>query len=143
MLLVFLFLHLPRFSPEGLTFRLHLHLEDRIFLSLVAPIQLGAPFILLLLVFRFLSEVNLNLGGNLILGDSLNLGGNLRLGDSLNLGGNLNLEAITRSMDKVYMCYNLNFGIFLSKGINNRLGDNILKLILLYPLISNNRIQAL
>jgi hypothetical protein len=77
MLLVILFLHLPRFSLGGLTFLLHLRLEDLIDLALVAPIKLEAPMILSLLVFRFLLEVN------------------LKLGDNLKLGGNLKLEAIT------------------------------------------------
>jgi hypothetical protein len=137
MSLVSLFLHLPSFSPGGLTFLLHLCLKDLIILALVAPIQLEAPVIMSLLVFRFLLEVNLKLGGNLY------LGGNLRLGDNLNLGGNLKLEAITQFMDKIYVCYNLNLGIFLCKRVNNLLGGNILKLILLYPLISVNRIQVL
>jgi hypothetical protein len=49
----------------GLTFLLHLHLEDLIILALVAPIKLEAQVILSLLVFKFLLEVNLKLGGNL------------------------------------------------------------------------------
>jgi hypothetical protein len=76
-------------------------------------------------------------------GGNFNFGGNLRSRDNLKLEGNLKLEAITQFMEKVYMHYNINLGIFLSKGINNRLGGNILKLILLYPLISGNHIQAL
>jgi hypothetical protein len=89
------------------------------------------------MVFRFLLEVKLKLE------DNLKLGGNLQLRGNFKLGGNLKLEAITQFMGKVYPDYNLNLGIFLSKGINNRLGHNILKLILLYPLISGNRIQVL
>jgi hypothetical protein len=75
-------------------FLLHLFLED---LALVAPICFEAPKFLSLMVSRFLSEVNLKLGGNLSLGDNLilghnlNLGGNLNLGDNLRLGHNLNL----------------------------------------------------
>jgi hypothetical protein len=38
-------------------------------------------------------------------------------------------------MGRIFLDYNLNLGIFLSKGINNSLGGNLLKLILLYPLI--------
>jgi hypothetical protein len=98
---------------------------------------LEAPIILSLLVSRFLLEVNLKLGGN------LNLGENLKLGDNLNLGVNLRLDSITHFMDKTYLCYNLNLGIFLSKEIYNRLGGNILKSILLYPLTSVNHIQVL
>jgi hypothetical protein len=130
-----LFLYLPRFSPEGLTFPLHLCKEGLIILALVAPIQLEAPIFLSLMVSRFLLEVNLKLGGN------LNLGDNLRLGYNLKLGGNLRLESITHFMDKMYLCYKLNLGIFLSKEIHSRLGGNILKSILLYPLTSVNCIQ--
>jgi hypothetical protein len=115
-------------------FLLHLHLEDP---TLVAPILLEAPIFLSLLVSIFLLEVNLNLGGN------LNLGDNLRLGHKLNLGGNLRLDSITHYMDTTYLWYNIYLGIFLSKEIYNRLGDNILRLILLYPLISVNRIHVL
>jgi hypothetical protein len=91
----------------------------------VAPIQLEAPIILSLLVSRFLLEDNLILGHN------------------LNLGGNFRLESITHFMDKMYLCYNLNLGTFLSKAIPNRLGDNILKSILLYLLTSVNLIQVI
>jgi hypothetical protein len=73
-LLVFVFLHLPRFSLGGLEFLLHLHLEDIIILVQVAPIKLEAQVILSLLVFKFLLEVNLKLGAH------LKLGGNLKLG---------------------------------------------------------------
>ena len=83
MLLVILFLHLPKFSMGGLTFLLHLFLEDLIILALVYPIQLEALVILSLLVFRFLLEVNINSGGN------------LKLEGNFKLGGDLNLEAIT------------------------------------------------
>jgi hypothetical protein len=113
MLLVILFLHLPRFSLGGLTFLLHVCLEDLIVLALVATIQLEVPFILSPLVFIFLLEFNLKLG------------------------------AITQFMGKIYLDYNINLGLFLSKGINNRLGVNILKLILLYPLILGSHIQVL
>jgi hypothetical protein len=98
MLLVILLLHLPRFFPEGRTFLLHVHLEDRIVLALVAPIHLEAPIIFSLLVFRFLLEVNLKLGEN------IKFGGNLKLGDNLNLGGNLKLEDIAQFIGKLYLC---------------------------------------
>jgi hypothetical protein len=111
MLLVVLFLHLPRFSLGGLAFLLHLHLEDLIILAQVAPIKLEAQVILSLLVFKFLLEVNLKLGGNPKLG------------------------VITQCMGSISLDYSLNLGIFLSKEINNCLGGNLLKLILLYPLI--------
>jgi hypothetical protein len=74
---------------------------------------------------------------------NLKLGGNLQLRGNFKLGSNLKLEAITQFMGKVYPDYNLNLGIFLSKGMNNRPGGNILKLIILYPLTSKNRIQVL
>jgi hypothetical protein len=61
----FFFLHLLRFSLGGLEFLLHIHLEDLIVLDLVSPIKLEAQVILSLLVFKFLLEVNLKLGGNL------------------------------------------------------------------------------
>jgi hypothetical protein len=122
MLLVIFSLHLPRFSLGSLMFLLHCFLEDLIVLALVAPIRLLAPIFLSLLVLRFL------------------LGGNLNLGDNLRLGGNLKVDPITQFMGKVYLCYNINLGIFLSKGINNCMGGNILKVILLYPLISENHI---
>jgi hypothetical protein len=112
-------------------------LKDLVILSLVAPIQFEAPVILSLLVFRFLLEAGLKLGGN------HNLGGNIRMGDNLNLGGNLQLEDITQFMGNVYPDYNLNLGIFLFKGINNRVEGNIVKLILLCPLISDNCIKVL
>jgi hypothetical protein len=89
------------------------------------------------------SGFQIPVGGQPQVGGKPQFGGQPQLGDNLNLGGNLKLEAITQFMDKIYLCYNLNLGIFLSKGINNRLGGNILKLILLYPLISVNRIQVL
>jgi hypothetical protein len=92
MLLVFLFLHLPKFSLGGLAFLLHLQLEDLIIMALVAPIKLEAQVILSLLVFKFLLEVNLK------------------------------LEVITQYMGKISLDYNLNLGIFLSKEIKNRLG---------------------
>jgi hypothetical protein len=79
-LLVVLFLHLPRFSPGGLEFLLHLLLEDLIVLTQVAPMKLESQVILLLLVFKFLLEVNLK------------------------------LEAITQYMDKVSLDYNINLG---------------------------------
>jgi hypothetical protein len=66
MLLAVLFPHLPRFYPEGLSF-LH-HLEDVIIFHQVSPINLEAQIILSLLVFNFLLEVNLKLGGNPKLG---------------------------------------------------------------------------
>jgi hypothetical protein len=75
-------------------------------------------------------------------GGNLNLGDNLILGDNLNLGGNLKLETLTHFMDKIYLCYNINLGIFLSKVINNCLGGSILKSIL-PPQISVNRTQVL
>jgi hypothetical protein len=112
-------------------FLLHLCWEDLIILALVAPIQLEAPVILSLLVSRFLLEVNLKLGEN------------PRLGHNLNLGGNLRLESITHFMDKMYLCYKLNLGIFLSKEIHSCLGGNILKSIILYPPTSVNHIQVL
>jgi hypothetical protein len=111
MLLVFLFLHLPRFSPGGLACHLHLHLKDLIVLAQVAPIKLEAQVIMSLLVFKLLMEVNLKLGGNPKLG------------------------VITQCMGSIPLDYSLNLGIYLSKEINNYLGGNLLKLILLYPLI--------
>jgi hypothetical protein len=104
MLLVFLFLHLPKFSPQGLEFLLHLHLEDLIVLTPVAPINLEAQVILSLLVFKFLLEVN------------------LKLGDHLKLGENLKLGVITQCTGNIPLDYNLNLGIFLSKEINNSPG---------------------
>jgi hypothetical protein len=89
MLLVILFLRLPKLSLGGLKFLLHLYLENLIILALVDPIQLEASIILLLMVFIFLLEANLKLGGK------LNLGGNLKLRDNLNMGSNLKLEKIT------------------------------------------------
>jgi hypothetical protein len=89
------------------------------------------------MVSIFMLEVKLKRGGN------LNLGDNLRLGDNLNLGGNLRLDSITQFMDNMYFCYNTNLGILLSKEIYNRLGGNILKSIILYPLTSVNHIQVL
>jgi hypothetical protein len=104
MLLVVVFLHLPRFSLRGIEFLLHLHLEDLIILAPVAPIKLEAQVIMLLMVFKLLLEVNLKLGGN------------------LNFGGNLKLEVITQCTSSIPMDYSLNLGIFLSKEINNSLG---------------------
>jgi hypothetical protein len=119
-LLVVLFLHLHRFSlGGGLAFLLHLHLEDLIVMALVSPIKLEVQVSLSLLVLKFLLEVNLKLGGN------------------------LKLEVIIKCMGKIFMNYNLNLGIFLSKVINNCAGGKILKLILLYPLISGKHIQDL
>jgi hypothetical protein len=119
MLLVVLFLHLPRFSLGDLAVLLHIHLEDLLVLAQVAPIKLEAQVILSLLVFKFM------------------------LGSNLKLGGNPKLGVIIQCMDSIFLDYNLNLGIFLSKGINNHLGGNLLKLILLYPLISGNHIQVL
>jgi hypothetical protein len=119
MLLVVLFLQIPRFSPGGLKFILHLHLEDLIILGLVSPINLEVQVILSLLVFKFMLEVNLKLGGN------------------------LKLEVITQCTSNIPMDYSLNLEIFLSKEINNNLGGKLLKLILLYPLIPGKDIQVL
>jgi hypothetical protein len=119
------------FSSGEFTFLLHLFLEDLVILALVSPILLEAPTILFLLVFIFLLEGNLKLRGN------------LKSGGNLKLGCNLKLEAITQFMGKVYPDYNLDLEIFLSKGLNNYLGGKILKLIILYPLTSGNRIQVL
>jgi hypothetical protein len=102
MLLAVLFPHLPRFFPEGLVFFLHLHLEDLIVLVQVAAIKLEAQFIMSLLVFKFLLEANLKLGGN------------------------PNLGVITQFMDSIYLDHKLNLRIFLSKEINNRLGGKLL-----------------
>jgi hypothetical protein len=91
MMLVILFIHLLRFSPGALKFLLHLHLEDLIILAQVAPIKLEEHVILSLLVFKFLLEVNLKLGGNHKLG------------------------VITQCMGSIPQDYNLDLGIFLSK----------------------------
>jgi hypothetical protein len=125
MLLVVVFLCLPRFSLGGLEFLLYLHLEDLIFLSPVAPIKLEEQFIMSLMVFKFLLKVNLKCGGH------------------IKLGGNLKLGVITQCMGSIPLDYSLKLGIFLSKEINNNLGGNLLKLILLYPLILGNHIQVL
>ena len=101
-LLVVLFLHLLRFSPGSLTFLLHLHLEDLIVLALVAPIKLEAQVLMSLLVFKFLLE------------------------DNLKLGGNPKLGVITQFTGNIYLDYKLNLGISLSKAINNLLGKNLL-----------------
>jgi hypothetical protein len=72
---------------------------------------------------------------------NLNLGVKLKLGYNLNLGGNLRLESITFCMDKMHLDHNPTCGTFFPKEIHNRLGGNILKLTLLYPLTSFNHIS--
>jgi hypothetical protein len=107
-----------------LEFLLDLHLEDLIILAQVDPIKLETQVILSLLVFKFLLEANLKFGSNLKFGGNLKLGGNPKLGVITQCTGNISLD------------YNPNLVILLSKKINNNLGEKIVKLILLYPLLS-------
>jgi hypothetical protein len=89
------------------------------------------------------SGFQIPVGGQPQVGGKPQVGGNLKLGGQPQVGGKPQVGGHNPVYGKVYLHYNLNLGIFLSKGINNRLGGNILKLILLYPLISDNRIQVL
>jgi hypothetical protein len=100
MMLAILFPLLPKFYLEGLAF-LH-NPKDLIVLNQVAPIKLEAQVILLLLVFNFLLEVNRKFGDN------------PKLGVIIQFTGNIHLD------------YKPNLGIFLSKAINNCPGGKIL-----------------
>jgi hypothetical protein len=90
----------------------------------------------------FTSGYQIPVGGQPQAGGKPQFGVKLKLGHNLNLGGNLRLESITHCMDRMHLDHNPTFGTFFPKEIHNRLGGNILKLTLLYPLTSVNHIQV-
>jgi hypothetical protein len=77
-------------------------------------------------------------GFQIPVGGQPQVGGESQVGGQPQVGGNLKLGVITQCTGNIPLYYSLNLGIFLSKAINNRLGGNLLKLIILYPLISGN-----
>jgi hypothetical protein len=90
------------------------------------------------------SGFQIPVGGQPQAGGKPQFGGQPQIGAQPQLGGKPQVGVHNPIYGQnVHLCYKLNLGIFLSKEIYNRLGGNILKSILLYPLTSVNRIQVL